>query len=69
MKEYPGKWIAIINREVVDSDAESDPLKRRVYAKYAHRSIVITPVEPEQRVFGIPSRPQSSYSRLLDGGV
>jgi len=56
LKDYLGKWIAVINQTVVDSDAEFDTLARRVYAKHGYKAILITKVEAEPGVVSVPSR-------------
>jgi len=55
LSEYKGRWLAIINRSVVDSDMEFSSLAKRVYAKYGYKAILMTHVEAEPRVFRIPS--------------
>lgn len=55
LKEYGGKYVAIMDKTVVDSDDEFGRLAKRVYEKYGYRPIVITQVEAEPRVVRIPS--------------
>ena len=46
---YRGKYVAIINQTVIDSDIEYVPLMDRVHAKYGDRPIVIEelPLRPK----------------------
>ena len=53
--EYEGKYIALINKEVVDSDPAFSPLAKRVYKKYGYKAILMTKVEAEPRVVRIRS--------------
>jgi len=61
LSEYEGKYIAIINRQVVDSDREFSQLAKRVYEKYGYRDILMTRVDAELKVVRIPS------PRLVNG--
>ena len=38
-RKYPGEYLAIVNREVVDHDGDFEALARRVFAKFGTRSI------------------------------
>jgi hypothetical protein len=38
-QKYPGEYIAIVNRRVVDHDARFDALARRVFQKYGARPV------------------------------
>jgi hypothetical protein len=55
VKEYRGKWVAILNRSVVDSDIQFSSLAKRVYEKYGYRAILMTRVDAESRLFNVPS--------------
>ena len=55
LKKYLGKYVAILDRAVVDSDDEFASLAGRVYAKHGYRPVVMTQVETEPRVVTIPS--------------
>ncbi len=45
LKDYEGKYVAIIKREVVDSDVDWRELAIRVYKKYGYRDIYMPKVE------------------------
>jgi hypothetical protein len=47
LRDYRGKWIAIIRGTVVDTDDEFAALAQRVYSKYGYRAILMTRVETE----------------------
>ena len=51
LPEYRGRYVAIINRTVVDSDVESLALMDRVHGKYGDRPIVIEEVPPRPRIY------------------
>ncbi len=53
--EYEGKYIALINKRVVDSDVSFSDLAKRVYEKYGYKAIVMTKVEAKPEVVRIPS--------------
>jgi hypothetical protein len=55
LKEYRGKWVAILNQTVVDSDMDFSPLAKRVYEKHGYRPILITRVEDGPQVVNVPS--------------
>jgi hypothetical protein len=55
VREYSGRWIAIINRTVVDTDTDFSPLAKRVYERYGYRAILMTKVEAKPRTINIPS--------------
>ena len=63
LKEYEGRYIAIINKTVVDSDTEFSPLAKRVYAKYMYKAILMTLVEAEPKVVHIRSPRLDSWPR------
>jgi hypothetical protein len=55
LREYSGRWIAIINRIVVDTGTDLSPLAKRVYERYGYRANLITKVEAKPRTINIPS--------------
>ena len=55
LKEYGGRYVAIVDRTVVDSDDEFETLAKRVYATHGYRPIVMTQVEAEPRVVSVRS--------------
>ena len=55
LKEYEDKYVAVINKEVVDSDIEFSHLAKRVYKKYGYRDILMTKVVAEPDVVHIRS--------------
>ena len=54
-KEYGGKFVAIVDRTVVDSDDEFGTLSERIYTTYGYRPIVMTRVDAEPRVVNVRS--------------
>ena len=56
LEQYEGKYVAILNKTVVDSDDNFSRMAKRVYDKYGYKAILMTRVEPEPRVVHIPSR-------------
>ncbi|MBI2305126.1 MAG: hypothetical protein HYU86_10345 [Chloroflexi bacterium] len=54
LSEYKGRYIALLNRQVVDSDANFSRLAERVYGKFGYRDICMPKVE-EPRVVSMPS--------------
>ncbi len=55
LKKYGGKYIAIINNEVIDSDSDFSQLANRVYKKYGYQTIYMPFVGTKERVVKIPS--------------
>lgn len=55
LKSHAGRYVAIVNRKVVDHDADFDALARRVFTRYGVRSICMPKVVPGDRVVRIPS--------------
>lgn len=51
LPEYQGKYVAIINRTVIDSDVEYVPLMDRVHSKYGDRPIVIEEIPSRPRIY------------------
>ena len=52
---YENKFVAIINKTIVDSDADKTTLHERVRAKYGKRSILVTQVTPGPRIANFTS--------------
>ncbi len=59
LAKYKGKYVAIINKDVVDCDVSFHDLATRVYAKYGYKDILMPKVEPEHvvRIHGPRLRP------------
>jgi hypothetical protein len=55
LKTHPGKWVAIVDGELVDSDDDEDALVQRVYAKYGYRTIFVEEVRETPRIYDFPS--------------
>lgn len=55
LKEYIGKYIAIFNNQVVDSDKDFSKLAERVYGKYGYLAIYMPFVDVRENVVRIPS--------------
>ena len=55
LKRYQNKYVAILNRKVVDHDADFAPLARRVYDRYGVRSICMPKVTRGERVIHLRS--------------
>lgn len=55
LRRYPGDYVAIINRKVVDHDPDFGALAQRVFAKYGMRSIAMPKVTAEEQVVEIPT--------------
>ena len=52
---YGGKFVAVLNNRIVDSDADKIELAKRVYGKYGYVPLYIGKVQRELRVVEIPS--------------
>ncbi len=50
-----GKWVAVLNGQLVDSDADDKALVKRVYAQYGYRTMLITQVQDAPRVWEFSS--------------
>ncbi len=57
---YAGKYVAILNREVVGFDEDKGKLAESVYKKYGYVPIYIDKVAPGERRVEIPSPELSS---------
>jgi hypothetical protein len=55
VERYSGKYIAILNNEVVDSDKDFSNLAKKVYEKYGYQTIYMPFVDVKKKVFKIPS--------------
>ena len=44
---YGGQYLAMLNGEVLDHDADLGPLYQRIRAQYGDEPVLITPVTPE----------------------
>ncbi|MBI2886018.1 MAG: hypothetical protein HYY02_02290 [Chloroflexi bacterium] len=55
LRGYEGKFIAIIDEKVVDSDVDRVALAHRVYAKHGYKAIYMPKVERTPRVVRIPT--------------
>jgi hypothetical protein len=58
-REYPGEYIAIIDRKVVDHDASFEALAERVFAREGPRNIFMPLVGAPKRPARVPSPRQS----------
>ncbi len=54
-KDYDGKFVAIVDGTVVDSDYEFGTLSQRIYRTYGYRAIVMTRAEREPPVVNVRS--------------
>ena len=50
LKTHEGQFVAILNNQVVDADAEIGTLARRVYARFGYRPIYMQKVTEQPRV-------------------
>ena len=55
LKTHKGQFVAILNDQVVDADAEIGTLARRVYARFGYRPIYMQKVTEHPRVARISS--------------
>ena len=55
LEKYIGKYIAIINKRVVDSDKDFSKLAQRVYEKFGYRDIYMPLVDIKEQVVRVPS--------------
>lgn len=55
LKTHAGKWVAIVDGELVDSDDDEDALVQRVYAKYGYRTILVEEVREMPRIYEFSS--------------
>lgn len=55
LKAYKGKYIAILNNEVIGSDKDFSKLAQRVYKRFGYQTIYIPLVEKKEEVVKIPA--------------
>ena len=55
VKTHKGRFVAILNNQVVDTDSEMGTLARRVYARFGYRPIYMQKVTEHPRVARISS--------------
>lgn len=55
LDKYEGKYIAILNREVVDTDDDFSILAERVYSRYGYKDIYMPKVERKRTILHIPT--------------
>jgi len=51
--KYAGKYVAILDSKLIDSDDDQGRLAKRVYGKYGYRRIYMSKVEREEPVYRI----------------
>lgn len=62
-RERAGEYVAIIEREIVDHDADFDALARRVFAKYGLRNVFMPLVAAQAKPLRVRS-PRMEAARL-----
>jgi hypothetical protein len=55
LSKYEGKYIAILNGEVVDADGDFSILAERVYSRYGYKDIYMPKVERKKTILHIPT--------------
>ncbi len=55
LKTHLGKWVAIVDGALVDSDVDEDALVQRVYARYGYRTIFVEQVRQTPLVYEFSS--------------
>ncbi len=55
LRRYPGKWLAIIDERLVDSDADWEALSDRVFDRFGVRSFFMPRAEAGERVVKLRS--------------
>lgn len=55
LDKYEGKYIAILNREVVDTDDDFSILAERVYSRYGYKDIYMPKVERKRTILHVPT--------------
>jgi len=55
LEKYEGKYICILNNEVVGSDKDFSELAQRIYKKYGYQTIYMPFVESKKKIVKIPS--------------
>lgn len=69
LPEFRGKYVAIINQTVIDSDVEYVPLLDRVHGKYGDRPVVIEELPPRPRIYHNHTIFKEESSRSVPGKV
>lgn len=54
-EKYIGKFIAIVNEEIVDTDQDFSELSKRIYKKYGYKTIFMTFVSKKDQFIKAPS--------------
>jgi hypothetical protein len=60
LPKYAGKFVALINRTIIDVDDEEQTLRKRVGVKYGNAPILTTQVTAGPRIINFTSRPTRS---------
>lgn len=55
LESYPGQYLAILDAQVVDHDAEFSPLARRVFARFPDRAVFMPRCQPGEPVVKVRS--------------
>jgi PHD/YefM family antitoxin component YafN of YafNO toxin-antitoxin module len=55
LKTHRNKWIAVLDGQLVDSDDDDRALTKRVYARHGYRTMLITQVRDQPRVWEFSS--------------
>lgn len=55
LKTHAGKWVAIVDGELVDSDDDEEALVQRVYAQYGYRTMLVEEVRETPRIYEFSS--------------
>lgn len=55
VRRYRDEYVAVVNKKVVDHDADFGALAQRVFAKYGPHPVAIPKVTAEKRVVSIPT--------------
>ena len=54
-ERYEGKWVAILDGELIDCDEDGSVLAKRVYEKHGYRPILIERIIEKERPLRFPS--------------
>jgi hypothetical protein len=63
---YIGKFIAVLDGRIIDSDADKAALAKRVYANYGYRRIYMDQVTPDEREYRIEESTEPSADRSFE---
>jgi len=55
LDKYEGKYIAILNREVIDADDDFSLLAERVYSRYGYKDMYLPKVERKGTILNVPT--------------